>query len=630
MLDALRRGAGTWVAKVLLGILVLSFAVWGVADVFRGYDRGSVARVGKTSISPEEFQQAYQSELDQISRQFGRRLTPDQARMFGLESRVLSRLVGTAALDNQTRELGLALSDQAIVEAIRNDPSFKGPDGNFSKPQFDQVMRQSGLSERRFLNDRSREEVREQLTDSLTSHTAIPQIMIDRVHAWREEKRSFEFITLDPEISVKIADPDEAKLKAYFEASKTQFMTPEFRKVALLTVARDDLQKEIAVGDDEVKGVYEQDKEKFNIAEKRRLYQLAFTDRAAAETAVADLAKEKTFLEGAAKLGFKESDIDLGTITKRDLIDPKIAEAAFALKKGEISKPVEGQFTTVVLHATEIETGKQRTFEDVKGEIRDSLANEHANREIQNVLTKVDEQRGAGKTLKQASEALKLPFKEIDALDRQAKAPDGKAALEGADAAKLAQAIFAATIGIEAEPVETSLGFAWFDILGTTPSKERPFDDIKTEVQTRWLDNERKLAIGKLSEQLVDRVKSGTSLDAIAKELSLTVDLVLPVTRATSPQGMAAAAVQQGFALPKGAVYAAASANSQSRAVIRVADVQPATAPTREQSDKLKAELTRGAQTEIINSYVSALQSRYGTTVNEPVIRQVLGLDRTN
>ena len=631
MLDALRRAAGTWLAKLLLGILVLSFAVWGVADVFRGYDRGTVARVGNASISPEEFQQAYQNELEQVSRQFGRRLTPEQARMFGLESRVLSRLVGTAAIDNQTKDLGLAISDQAIAEAIRNDPAFKTPDGKFSRPLFDQVLRQSGMSERRFLIERTREEVREQLTDSLTASTAVPQLMIDRVHAWREEKRSFEVITLDPEKSVKVGDPDDTKLKAYYDANKPQFMTPEYRKVAMLSVSRDDLKKAIAITDDEVKALYEQDKEKFNIPEKRRIYQLAFPDKAAAEKASAELAKAKTFLEGAAALGFKETDIDLGTITRRDIIDPKIAEAAFSLKRDETSKVIEGQFTTVIVRSTDVEPGKIKTLDDVKAEVRDGLANERAAREIQSVLTKVDEQRGAGKTLKQAGDDLKLTFKEIEAIDRQAKAPDGKAALEGADAAKLANAMFAATIGVEAEPVETSGGgVVWFDVLATTPAKEKLFDDIKTDVKTRWLNTERQQEIVKLAENLADRVKGGATLDTIAKELGLKVDLVLPTTRATSPQGMAAAAVQQGFALPKGSAYSAASSNNQSRSIVRVTDVQAAGPATKEQADRLKAELTRGAQTDVVNAYVTALQNRYGTTINEPVIRQVLGLDRTN
>ena len=101
MLDAMRRGAVNWLAKVLLGLLIVAFALWGVADVFRNYGRGTLARIGNTEISVDEYRQAYQEEMASISRRLGgRRLTAEQAKMLGVEQRTLSRLIGTAAIDS--------------------------------------------------------------------------------------------------------------------------------------------------------------------------------------------------------------------------------------------------------------------------------------------------------------------------------------------------------------------------------------------------------------------------------------------------------------------------------------------------------------------------------------------------
>ena len=130
MLDAMRRGAVNWLAKILLGLLVVAFAVWGVADVFRGYGRGTLARIGNTEISVDEYRQAYQDELASISRRLGgRRLTSEQAKLLGVEQRTLSRLIGAAAIDTHARELHLSLSDQGIADIIRQDPAFQGADG---------------------------------------------------------------------------------------------------------------------------------------------------------------------------------------------------------------------------------------------------------------------------------------------------------------------------------------------------------------------------------------------------------------------------------------------------------------------------------------------------------------------
>ena len=132
MLDALRRGSTGWVAKLLFALLVLSFAVWGVADVFTGCGRGSLAKVGGHEIRVEDFQRAFQNEINVISQQSGRRITTEQAHAAGLDNRVLAQLIAWSAVESHANELDLALSDEALVESMKNDPAFKGPDGKFS------------------------------------------------------------------------------------------------------------------------------------------------------------------------------------------------------------------------------------------------------------------------------------------------------------------------------------------------------------------------------------------------------------------------------------------------------------------------------------------------------------------
>jgi peptidyl-prolyl cis-trans isomerase D len=338
MLDTLRRGAGNWLAKGLLFLLVIAFAAWGIADVFRGYGAGSIAKVGGTEIGIEQFRTAYQNEMNQIQAQVGRRLTPEQARMFQVENRTLSRLIGTAALDTQAKSLGLGLSEKAVADAIRNDPTFFGIDGKFSKPAFDQVTRQLGLSEAGYIALRRREDVREQVTDGVLSGVVVPSLLVEQMHKYNEETRVIEHTTIDVDKTIKVPEPSDAQLLAHYEANKRIFMTPAYRRIALLMATRDLVKPKITVSDDDAKAGYESEKDKYNTPERRRILQVAFPDKAAADKAYADLSKAANFVEAAQKLGFKETDIDLGTLTRKDLIDPRIADAAFALKKGEVSK----------------------------------------------------------------------------------------------------------------------------------------------------------------------------------------------------------------------------------------------------------------------------------------------------
>jgi peptidyl-prolyl cis-trans isomerase D len=627
MLDAMRRGAVNWVAKGLLVLLIIAFAFWGIPNVFREYGRNTLARLGNTEISIDEYRQAYQEEMASISRRLGgRRLTAEQAKMLGVEQRTMSRLVATAAIDAHARELHLALSDQAIADMVHADPAFQDATGKFSIDAFRSLLRQNGIPEARYLASRRKEEVRDQLTDTLLAGVSPPQALIEALHRFREETRVIEFFTPDYDKLVKTAEPDEARLKEHYDQSKRQFMTPELRKINVLLLTRADVKAQLPVSEEETKAAYELDKEKFNIAEKRRVLQLAFPDKAAAEKTYAELAKPGNFVEAAAKLGFKESDIDLGLLARKDMIDAKVADVVFGLKKDELSKPVEGQFSIVLVRVSDIVPGKQRTYDEVKIEIRDRLAEDRASQEIGALHEKAESERSAGKSLKEIGESLKLPFREVAEMDRAGKTREGKPALEHAEAAKVAEAAFAGTAGIEAEATDLGDGgYVWVDVLGVTPEKQKSFEEVKAEVKAGAMEADRRKEVAALASKLVERLAKGETLEALTKETGGKTEKTSAVTRSTSPPGLPQNAVQQAFALPKGGATSAPTADGKARIVLRVADVAPAPTPTPEQTDRLKNELARQMQQDVMAEYVSGLETRYGLSVNDAALKQALG-----
>jgi peptidyl-prolyl cis-trans isomerase D len=156
MLDAMRRGVTNLFTKFLLALLVVAFAIWGIGDVVRRTSQGALATVGKTEITVEEFRQAYQDEMESISRRLGRRLTPEQAKLLGIESRALARLIGFAAVDIHSRALHLGISEPMLANIIRNDPAFHGPDNQFSRTKFREVTRQIGYSEDQYVQRNNR------------------------------------------------------------------------------------------------------------------------------------------------------------------------------------------------------------------------------------------------------------------------------------------------------------------------------------------------------------------------------------------------------------------------------------------------------------------------------------------
>src|ERR1700760_1045014 len=129
MLRGMRKAASNWLGKtimaVVMGVLIVSFGIWGIADIFRGFGQSTLAKVGGTEISITAFRQTYTDRLQQIGRQFGRPLTMDQARAFGFDRQVLAQTLAEAALDENASRLGLNQADAETLRVVFSDPNFQ-------------------------------------------------------------------------------------------------------------------------------------------------------------------------------------------------------------------------------------------------------------------------------------------------------------------------------------------------------------------------------------------------------------------------------------------------------------------------------------------------------------------------
>lgn len=628
MLDALRRGATGWLAKILFAVLVLSFAIWGIPHDFLGGGGNYVAKVGSTAISQNEYNRAFQREINMQSVQTGQRMSTEDARKAGLDRYVLKRLLTQATVNQHATELNLALPDQVLVDDLRNDKELQGRDGQFSRARFDQFLDQAGLSEAGFFFLMRQDKLRDQIVAALGNATVVPPALLEIQNSYLEETRVIEHTTVNPDKVPAPAAPDDAKLQQTYDQNKSAFITPELRKIALLLLSVDDLKKSVTLSDEELKTAYEATKHTYEVAEKRRLAQITFKDKAAADAAKKEIASGKSFVDVGKAAGLKETDLDLGLKAKSELIEPKVADAAFALKKDEVSGVIDSTFGPVLLRVMDIVPGKQSTFEEVKEKVRDQLASEKATVLIQEKTDHVEEARNAGKTLKEIADEQKLTYLEADS-DANNRTADGKEAFAFADAASVVSQVFTLQQGTEMPPVELSggKGYAWPNILGVTAATPKPFDTVKEQAKALYLEQERQRGISQLAAKLVERLSKGEDLKAIATEAGGTAEITLPVTRMTSPQGLPRGAMAQAFSLPAGQAGAAETSDGKSRVVFRVKEIKPAPAPTKEQTDKLSGELQGILREDYLNAYVAALENQEKPQINEKEFRRITGAD---
>ncbi len=628
MLEALRRGAQTWVAKILFGLLVISFMIWGVADVFTGWGRGSVATIAGTDITAEDYSREFQRELDAFSREANQKLTAEQGKALGLDRRVISQLLGGAAIEAHAKDLGIDLSDTTLIDMLQSDPNLKDASGKFSKDAFFNRLRQLGMSERGFFNLYRKDEMRTMMIGSLVKGLAVPQPMIDLVHAYNDEKRTVEWLTIDADKVITIPEADDTKLKERYEAEKSRYMTPEYRKFQILTLSADDLKKQMTVTDEEIEKSYAATKESYDTPEQRRIQQIAFKDKATAEEALKALRdSSKTFADVAKSTGAKDTDVDLGLVTKKALIDQKIADAAFALEKDKFSDVIEGRFATAILRVTQIEPGTTQTLAGVKNEVRDKLALEKAKQALQQKHDEIEDARSAGKTLKEVADQLSLPFQDVAGADRQGLGPDGKPVLKTPDSTKIIADVFAPDASSLDQGIELPSGaFAWITMTGTEAPKQKTFEEVKAEVKEDYTGFERQRLVTELANKLVERINAGEPMSALETATAAKPTTSESFTRTTIPQGLTEAAVAQAFVLAQGRAGSAITSDRGSRTIFKVVTIAPAPPATKEQLEKLTTELQSDYTNQVLGEYADALKTHYQASVNEVELKRALGL----
>src|SRR5438105_460021 len=181
MLRGLRNASSNWLGKAVLtavvGFLVISFAIWGIGDIFHGFGRSTAIKIGRTEIGAEQFRALYNERLQQFSRQIGRPISMDQARTLGLDRLILGQLIAEFALDEAARRLGLNLSDAEVAKQIRSDPAFAGPNGQFDRFRFEQMIRNMGYTEARFVAEQRSRLLRRELAGTITTGMSAPQAL---------------------------------------------------------------------------------------------------------------------------------------------------------------------------------------------------------------------------------------------------------------------------------------------------------------------------------------------------------------------------------------------------------------------------------------------------------------------
>jgi peptidyl-prolyl cis-trans isomerase D len=629
-----RKYARYIVLAVLFGMLIVSFALWGIGDMLRIGGRSSeVAHIGGThipiygwiggaSVPVSEVRDQFNRQLENIQRQTNQRPDADQALRFGLHVRALEEVIQRAVLEYAINQMGLVVSDAEVQAAIARNPAFQGTGGSFDPLLYRNRLQQARISEAQFVQELRREIAANQLFAIVRPEGLAPKSLRDDIFKMESEKRIAETIYVPDAIIADVPKPTAEQLNAYFEANKTKFQIPEFRAFSYVLLSVEDILPQVSVTADQVKQEYEARAAEFGTPEKRDVDQAMADTEDKAKAIIAGVKAGKS-LEDAAKevLGNADGVIKLGPVTKKELPPGPLADGIFGLPEGVASAPIQSPLGWHVVRINKIEPGKSVSFDEIKPKLEKELKAQQAPDMLIKLVTDFERILSKSQSMKAAAEDLGLKIKNYENVDARGQDPSGKQVVIGPAAAELVQAAFATRESAESELLETQRG-EYFVVRTdrVTPARVPTLNEVEAKVVEAWQAEERrKLADAKV-KTAVEKAEAGADFAMLAKELGLEARTTKAVTRYEADQGnyLTQPVVLALFKLTAGKVTSVRTAEGS--VIVRLKQVEPADmTKDKDALDRFAKQLDTMVANDLILQLVGALRAKYGVSVDQAV-----------
>jgi peptidyl-prolyl cis-trans isomerase D len=629
MLESIRNATQGFVGKAIMtlvmGLIIVSFVIWGVGDMLRGFTASTVASVGGAKISAQQFHDAYQRTLQQYQRQLRQPFTNEQARAMGLDRQVLQRLISEAALDVEARKLGLNVSTDAMRSLITSNPAFHDKSGAFDPQRFASLLRDNDLSEQAYVSDLRKSAVRQFIFAALTTGLAAPKVETKAEADYEGQTRSVDYFLLPAAAAGEIPAPSEDTLKAFFNDRKSSYRAPEYRALDVVDLEPQTLANPAEVSDADAQAAYAKVAGKdprFGSPEKRDLQQILFPDQAQADAAEAKIKAGASFEDIVKERGLKPQDTDLGQTTKDEMIDKAEANAVFALPQGGVSGVLQTQFGPVIVRVKSITPSTIKPFAEVEEEVKRQVSAARSVDKIQAIHDKIEDLRVSGKSLPEAAKAAGLTTQIVAAVDAQGQDKSGKA-VNLPDKADLLRAAFASDVGLDEAPLQTpDNGYVWFAVTKIDPAHDRTFEEAKPEVEAQWRAEQVDKALAAKADELVKQIRSGGSVAEAAKSVDAEPKSAADVHRddKSLPESVVAAIFREP------ADGSGSAATQGGRTVFKITADRTPPVDFADLRVKAMAEKLDGATRDsLLDQYIAGLRGSLGVTVHPNVLQSAEG-----
>ncbi len=623
MLAQMRSFARSPLAYVLLFVLVIAFAIWGIQDVFSGVGGQDLVRVGDRTIRPPELSRELELTL-RGQRAEGQNITQTEAIEAGVHLQLLEGMIARYAMDEYAEKLGVSVSDAAVAQRIRQIPAVMNTvSGQFDQAAYDAFLQQLRYSRPEFEAAIRSEQTINMLMEPLIAGVRAPASFGKLAFAYETETRTVSIAEAPASAVGAIPPPTEAQLQTFWEENQERLRVPEFRALTLIYAAPADFMARVEVPEARLREEFEARRAALTRPETRTYTRLSAQNQQQANEAAARLARGESPQAVAQALGLQVTRGE--NQTRNDVPDRGVAEAVFSTPAGQ-ARAVQGQLTPwAVIRVDSVTPAVEPSFESLRDEMRNAIAADEAADLVGAAIGAFEEARGAGASVGEAARAHGLRVVTIPAVEAGGRTPTGEPVEALAGQEEILRTAFQTAEGEASDFIPVGDADVIVAVDRVTPSTVRPLDEVRESLTEVWIGQERGRRMQALAREVIEAVEGGQAFAAAARSKGFNVVVASrPLDRQTAAQIPARALASHIFAGVEGAVVSDMRADGGAMLVAQVEDINRIDPSEQPQAvDQLRLQMQQGLAQSVAMAVQSEVVANTRVRRNERLINQV-------
>lgn len=560
MLNNFRAHAKGWLGMLILVVVSVPFALWGIQNYTTGGSEKPLATVGDKKILLTDVNQAYQKRLTQLQVQYGEEFSPEMVDEPGLRREILTQLVQQELLSQIVRDDGYQISNEQVLKVIADIPAFQ-TDGKFDKQLYQQALRAQGQSSNAFIALVKESLRREQFVEGIRQTVVVDPSEVRDLYKIFAQSREIDYLSLSQQKQAQTIELEEADITAYYGANQNLYQTPEKVSISYLELNAAELAKNISLDEKELRAFYDSELQRFTTAGKRRVSHILFeapedasdeerqAKHSLAQHTLTRLDKGEEFTQLAKELsedtGSAEQGGDLGIISE-GMMPGVFEETVFALQQGQISDVIETEFGYHIIKLTELSEKQVRPFEDVKAEVEATYRRQLADEQFYQMAERLGQLTYENPSvLDPAASELGLTIQHSEAFDRTGG--QGMAEDERVREAAFTDDVLA---GNNSDLIELDTGHAVvLRVTDHQPAKVQELEAVRGAVEFSLRRDKAREALNSKAEELIEQLKTGVDMASLADQNG--ADFSSPAAFRRNDTDVPVEIINQAFVMPR-------------------------------------------------------------------------------